>query len=88
LRNELIQLNAEITATDLTASKTLTSAIISLETTALNETLEALDILSAGEKNPPTRIAIESYTEIARKLISLCTDKLDEVQAELSHAIY
>lgn len=88
LRNELIQLNAEITATDLAASKTLTSAIISLETTALNETLEALDILSAGEKNPPTRIAIESYTEIARKLISLCTDKLDEVQAELSHAIY
>jgi hypothetical protein len=88
LRNELIKLSSEITATDLVASKTLTSAIISLETTALNETLQALDTLSAGEMNPPTKNAIESYTKIARQLISLCTDKLDEAQTELSQAIY
>jgi hypothetical protein len=88
LRNELINLNAEITATDLIASKTLTSAIISLETTELNEMLKALDKLSAGEMNPQTKNAIEVYTKIASKLISLCTEKLDEAQKELNLAIY
>jgi hypothetical protein len=88
LRNELIKLNAEITATDLIASTTLTSAIISLETTALNDMLEALDILSAGEMNPQTKNAIESYTKIASQLISLCTEKLNEAQTELNDAIY
>lgn len=88
LRNELIKLNAQITETDLVASKTLTSAIISLETTALNETLEALIALSAGEENAQTKNAIESYTKIATQLISMCTNKLDEAQTELSDAIY
>ncbi|MHC8324869.1 alpha-xenorhabdolysin family binary toxin subunit B [Pseudomonas sp. LB1P83] len=88
LRNELLKLNAEITATDLVASKTLTSAIISLETSALNETLEALTTLSTAEVNAQTKNAIESYTKIATQLISMCTDKLDEAQTELSHAIY
>lgn len=88
LRNELIRLNAQITETDLVTSKTLTSAIISLETTALNETLEALTVLSAGEVNAQTRNAIESYTKIATQLISMCTNKLDEAQTELSDAIH
>jgi hypothetical protein len=88
LRNELNKLNTEVSATDLVASGTLTSAIVSLDTTALNETLEALSVLSAGEINPQTKSAIESYSKIARQLISLCTDKLDEAQTTLSDAIY
>ncbi|MGL6241934.1 alpha-xenorhabdolysin family binary toxin subunit B [Pseudomonas sp.] len=88
LRNELIKLNTNITETDLIASGTLTSALISLDTTALSETLEALITLAAGEVNEQTKSAIDSYTKIARQLISLCTDNLDEEQTKLSNAIY
>jgi hypothetical protein len=88
LRNELTTLNTEVSTTDLIASGALASAIISLDTTALNETLEALSVLSAGEINPHTKNAIESYIKIAGQLISQCTDKLDEAQTKLSDAIY
>ncbi|SDN36712.1 hypothetical protein SAMN04489798_0103 [Pseudomonas arsenicoxydans] len=88
LRNELVKLNAAITDTDLIAHKTITTAIINLDTATLNETLEALTALSTGDMNPPTRNAIEVYTKIARQLISQCTDNLGTAQTDLSHALY
>lgn len=88
LRNELVKLNAAITDTDLIAHKTITTAIINLDTATLNETLEALTTLSTGDMNPSTRNAIEVYTKIARQLISQCTDNLGTAQTELSHALY
>ncbi|MCS3839354.1 hypothetical protein HNR03_003965 [Pseudomonas sp. JAI111] len=88
LRNELVKLNAAITDTDLIAHKTITTAIINLDTATLNETLEALTALSMGDMNPSTRNAIEVYTKIARQLISQCTDNLGTAQTELSHALY
>ncbi|MHC8348798.1 alpha-xenorhabdolysin family binary toxin subunit B [Pseudomonas sp. RT4P38] len=88
LRNELLKLNAEITSTDQAVSRTLTSAIISLDTKALRDTLEALVALTEDETNAETEKVIQSYTKIADQLITMCTEKLDELQTELSHAVF
>jgi hypothetical protein len=88
LRNELLNLNAGITETDLLVSNTLTSSIIALQTEELSDTLEAVRALTSSEQNTASKEIIEFYSKTANKLIVMCIDKLEELRGTLSNGVF
>ena len=88
LRNELLNLNAGITETDLLVSNTLTSSIIALQTEELGDTLEAVRALTSSEQNTASKEIIEFYSKTANKLIVMCIDKLEELRGTLSNGVF